>query len=90
MLIGGKAASLITLMQHGATVPPAFVLTTEAYRRWAAGEDRNLLADLIAGGIEELESRTRRTLGRPADGLIVSVRSGAPVSMPGMMDTVLN
>ncbi|NNM01284.1 MAG: hypothetical protein HKO62_11080, partial [Gammaproteobacteria bacterium] len=35
MLIGGKAASLITLMQHGATVPPAFVLTTEAYRRWA-------------------------------------------------------
>ena len=86
-LIGGKAASLLTLAGIGAEVPPAFVLTTEAWRRWAANPDRSLVAALVDEGIAGLEARAGRTLG---DGLIVSVRSGAPVSMPGMMDTVLN
>lgn len=89
-LIGGKALSLVTLAQHGATVPPAFVLTTEAYRRWMNGGDDALLVELIAQGIQGLENSTGRRFGGGAGGLIVSVRSGAPISMPGMMDTILN
>ncbi len=70
-------------------MPPAFVLTTEAYRRWSACPDDGLIEELIDEGLRSLEQRTGRTLGSPG-GLVVSVRSGAPVSMPGMMDTVLN
>ena len=86
-LIGGKAASLLTLAGIGAAVPPAFVLTTEAYRQWAATPDAGFVRALIDEGITGLEAVSGRKLGA---GLIVSVRSGAPVSMPGMMDTVLN
>jgi len=88
-LIGGKAASLVTLLHQGAAVPPAFVLTTEAYRHWAAGADDAMLAKILDQGIGALEQATGRPFGRKS-GLIVSVRSGAPISMPGMMDTVLN
>ena len=88
-MIGGKAASLLTLARIGAAVPPAFVLTTEAYRYWQKG-NRGDVRKLVSEGIAGLEAQTGRQLGAAPDGLIVSVRSGAPVSMPGMMDTVLN
>lgn len=89
-LLGGKAASLVKLLCCGAAVPPAFVLTTEAYRAWANHADENTLREWVGQGIAELEQRTGRKLGTGHGGLIVSVRSGAPISMPGMMDTVLN
>lgn len=90
MLIGGKAESLVTLARLGAAVPAAFVLTTEAYRLWASGGDDSLLQSMIAEGMRGLEARTGRRFSDGANGLVVAVRSGAPVSMPGMMDTVLN
>lgn len=85
-LIGGKAASLVRLMNGGARVPPAFNLTTEAYRRWSEGEDADFVRDLISEGLTALRPG-HDSQDKP---LIVSVRSGAPMSMPGMMDTVLN
>jgi pyruvate,orthophosphate dikinase len=89
-LLGGKAASLISLMQLGAQVPPAFVLTTEASRQWMARPDRSAVTAWLEAGVESLERATGLAFGSDRDGLIVSVRSGAPISMPGMMDTVLN
>jgi pyruvate, orthophosphate dikinase len=89
-LLGGKAASLVRLAEAGAAVPPAFVLTTEAFRAWAAGGDETLLEDAIWEGVRDLERRTGLAFGSARDPLIVSVRSGAPVSMPGMMETILN
>ncbi len=88
-LLGGKAASLVRLAEAGATVPPAFVLTTEAFRVWAGG-DEALLEESLWEGVRDLERRTGLAFGSARDPLIVSVRSGAPVSMPGMMETVLN
>lgn len=87
MLLGGKATSLVTLTRAGARVPPAFVLTTAAYRQWADGACD--VRALIRQGIDMLQQQTGSRLG-DGGGLVVSVRSGAPVSMPGMMDTVLN
>ena len=89
-LIGGKAASLVSLARQGARVPPAFVLTTAAYRQWAAGAGDQLIDALLAEGLTQLEARTARRFGAASGGLIVSVRSGAPISMPGRMDTLLN
>jgi pyruvate, orthophosphate dikinase len=89
-LIGGKASSLVRLLDLGAAVPPAFVLTTEAYRDWAANPSDDLLNELLGQGVKGLEARTGRRLAGGNGGLIVSVRSGAQISMPGMMDTVLN
>lgn len=90
MLLGGKASSLVRLLDLGAAVPPAFVLTTEAFRDWASNPDEESLISLLKEGMSALEQRTARRFGTGIGGLIVSVRSGAPVSMPGMMDTVLN
>ena len=90
-LIGGKAWSIARMKTFGLPVPPAFVITTEAckdYQRDNALSDA--LASEIANGILWLEAQTRRTLGTGPRPLLVSVRSGAPISMPGMMDTVLN
>src|ERR1700683_5204862 len=89
-LLGGKAASLVRLLDLAAAVPPAFVLTTTAYRDWTTGSSEELVKDLIQEGLEGLKTRSGRDLCGGSNGLIVSVRSGAPVSMPGMMDTVLN
>jgi pyruvate,orthophosphate dikinase len=91
-LIGGKAWSIARMRQLGLPVPPAFVLTTELCREYhRAG--RALPADvegLARDGIAGLEAELGRTFGRGPRPLLVSVRSGASVSMPGMMDTVLN
>ncbi|NKQ54489.1 pyruvate, phosphate dikinase [Amycolatopsis sp. K13G38] len=90
-LLGGKAEGLATLHRLGLPVPPAFVITTRACRafldtgRFPAGLDEEL-GMAIAG----LEAATGRRFGGPDRPLVVSVRSGAAVSMPGMMDTILN
>jgi len=73
-------------------VPPGFTVTTEACNEYLAGDGSlpSGLEDEIAGGIGRLEEKAGRRFGDPADPLLVSVRSGARESMPGMMDTVLN
>jgi pyruvate,orthophosphate dikinase len=90
-LLGGKAANLAMMTRElGLPVPPGFVITTEACREyltkgWPAGLDREMHEAMRA-----VEARLGRGFGDAARPLLVSVRSGAPVSMPGMMDTILN
>jgi pyruvate, orthophosphate dikinase len=89
-LVGGKAWSLWRMRSLGLRVPPAFTVTTEACAAYlASGGLPDGLVDELAAGIRGLESSLGRTFGgeRP---LLVSVRSGAAVSMPGMMDTILD
>jgi len=90
-LIGGKAWSIARMRSLGLPVPPAFVITTRACHAYQ--ESGALPADLM-GEVREavswLENNTGRRFGGAQSPLLVSVRSGAPVSMPGMMDTVLN
>lgn len=89
-LMGGKGAALARMMALGMPVPPGFTLTTTAcHRVLAEGWSAELDAELDAG-IAALEAVLGRGLGERDNPLLVSVRSGAPVSMPGMMDTVLN
>lgn len=88
-LLGGKGAALAALTRLQMPVPPGFTLTTTACRRYLdRGWDQELERALL-GGVAALERATGTHLGDPARPLLVSVRSGAPVSMPGMMDTVL-
>ncbi|WP_369201065.1 pyruvate, phosphate dikinase [Streptomyces sp. PU-14G] len=91
-LLGGKAAGIARMLALGAPVPPAFVLTTVACRRFraAAGHLPEDVWQRVRGLVGTLERATGRTFGRGPQPLLVSVRSGAPDSMPGMMDTVLN
>jgi len=90
-LVGGKAWSIAHLNVMGLPTPPAFVITTAACRAYLErGELPDGLRDEIAAGIATLEDATGRTFGRGPAPLLVAVRSGAAVSMPGMMDTVLN
>src|SRR4051812_43251966 len=90
-LLGGKGANLAEMTNLGLPVPPGFTISTEACRAYLEAND---LPEGLAGEIEEhltaLEKETGRRLGEPGDPLLVSVRSGAAVSMPGMMETVLN
>ncbi|MEA2168241.1 MAG: pyruvate, orthophosphate dikinase, partial [Solirubrobacteraceae bacterium] len=90
--IGNKGYSLVRMLQLGLPVPPAFVLPIDECRRFHAEGER--LADgtwaAVLDGIARLEDETGRTLGAPENPLLLSVRSGAAVSMPGMMDTILN
>ncbi len=90
-LIGGKAWSIACMRAQGLPVPPAFVVTTEACRHYLDGGavPASLMAEVRAG-IEWLQACSGRRFGAGPRPLLVSVRSGAPVSMPGMMDTVLN
>jgi pyruvate, orthophosphate dikinase len=91
-LIGGKAWSIARMRQIALPVPPAFCLTTQLCQEFHAG-GRTLpadVADMITQGVDLLEQETGRTFGGTEHPLLVSVRSGAAVSMPGMMDTVLN
>src|ERR1700692_3559602 len=90
-LIGGKAWSVARMQALGLNVPSAFVVTTEACKAYlASGELPNGLDEEIGAAIGWLERRAGRSFGKGPHPLLVSVRSGAPVSMPGMMDTVLN
>jgi pyruvate,water dikinase len=91
-LLGGKGAGLAELTRAGFTVPPGFTIITEACR-WFYDHRETWPPELEAQIREQmagLEAATGRTFGAGPDRLLVSVRSGAAVSMPGMMDTVLN
>ncbi len=91
-LLGGKGANLAEMASIGLPVPPGFTISTEMCARYYdEGESfPDSLRKEVAGGIAHIETITGRRFGDPADPLLVSVRSGARVSMPGMMDTVLN
>lgn len=90
-LIGGKAWSVARMQALGLNVPPAFVITTRACAAYLGnGSLPAGLEEELAAGIAWLEARTARRFGGGPSPLLVSVRSGAPISMPGMMDTVLN
>jgi pyruvate,orthophosphate dikinase len=91
-LLGGKAWSITEMHRHGIPVPPAFVLTTDECRHYYAS-GRNVAAavlEQLPAAMRALEEATGRTFGGGERPLLVSVRSGAPTSMPGMMDTILN
>ncbi|MEE9299075.1 MAG: pyruvate, phosphate dikinase [Acidimicrobiia bacterium] len=91
-LLGGKGAGLATMTSIGLPVPPGFTLSTDACRQYLAkGEVPGALWHEVAEAVERLEKATGRFLGEGAGTpLLLSVRSGAKFSMPGMMDTVLN
>ncbi|WP_346387383.1 pyruvate, phosphate dikinase [Nocardioides sp.] len=90
-LLGGKGANLAEMTNLGLPVPPGFTITTEACRAYLAnGSEPETLAAEIAEHRRALEEQMGRRLGDPVDPLLVSVRSGAKFSMPGMMETVLN
>jgi len=90
-LLGGKGANLVEVRRGlGLPVPPGFVVTTEVCREYLAGGWPDGLDEQLRTHLERLGDETGRRLGDPESPLLVSVRSGAPVSMPGMMDTVLN
>ena len=90
-LLGGKGANLAEMTNLGLPVPPGFTITTEACRTYLAnGFEPAGLSDEIATHLADLERTMGRRLGDAANPLLVSVRSGAKFSMPGMMETVLN
>ncbi|HDP73393.1 MAG TPA: pyruvate, phosphate dikinase [Candidatus Woesearchaeota archaeon] len=91
-LLGGKGANLAEMNSLGIPVPPGFIITTEACRQYY--ENRNVfsakLKQEVLTHLEEIEKKLGRKLGDNYNPLLVSIRSGAAVSMPGMMDTILN
>ncbi|MGH9103632.1 MAG: pyruvate, phosphate dikinase, partial [Acidimicrobiales bacterium] len=90
-LLGGKGANLAEMTSVlGLPVPPGFTITTDACRAFMEGGWPDGLTEEVDAARERLERRMGKLLGDPADPLLVSVRSGAKFSMPGMMDTVLN
>lgn len=90
-LLGGKGANLAEMTRQGLPVPPGFTITTEACRVYSqTGEVPAGLWDEVETALANLEAETGKAFGDPACPLLVSVRSGAAVSMPGMMDTILN
>lgn len=92
MFHGGKGASLLSMTRLGITTPPGFILTTESYRSHCKdpGGFRRQMEGPVREAMTHIERTIKRRFGNPYDPLLVSVRSGAPVSMPGMMDTILN
>ncbi len=91
-LLGGKGANLAEMVRLGIPVPPGFTITTEVCRFFYKNNGRlpEGLEDEVREGIRKVEEIMGRRFGDPASPLLFSVRSGARVSMPGMMDTVLN
>ena len=90
-LLGGKGANLAEMTRLGIPVPPGFTITTDACRAYlASGTAPPELFAEVDDHLERLEARMGRTLGDGEDPLLVSVRSGAKFSMPGMMETVLD
>jgi pyruvate, orthophosphate dikinase len=90
-LLGGKGANLAEMTRIGLPVPPGFIVTTDACRRYMAeGGSPEGLFDQVDEALAHLEAQVGRKLGDPESPLLLSVRSGAVFSMPGMMDTVLN
>jgi pyruvate,orthophosphate dikinase len=91
-LLGGKGANLAEMTNLGLPVPPGFTISTEACKVFMSGKGAMPagLMDEVAKALAVLEQKMAKALGDGGDPLLVSVRSGAPFSMPGMMDTVLN
>ena len=90
-LLGGKGANLAEMTNLGLPVPPGFIISTEACRAYLAeGREPDALAEEVSEHLDALEKKMGKRLGQPDDPLLVSVRSGAKFSMPGMMETVLN
>lgn len=91
-LLGGKGAGVAEMTNAGVPVPPGFTITTEACNAYYASGEQfpEGLWEQALEGLKDIESQTGRTFGDPNNPLLVSVRSGAKFSMPGMMDTVLN
>jgi pyruvate,orthophosphate dikinase len=91
-LLGGKGANLAEMSALGLPVPPGFTITTEACAYYYAHERRypESLSGEVSEGLARVEALTGKRFGDPKNPLLVSVRSGARASMPGMMDTVLN
>jgi len=90
-LLGGKGANLAEMTNLGLPVPPGFTITTDACRAYlASGSLPAGLQDEVSEHLARLEAKMGKRLGDPDDPLLVSVRSGAKFSMPGMMDTVLD
>ncbi|MCB0006460.1 MAG: pyruvate, phosphate dikinase, partial [Anaerolineales bacterium] len=91
-LLGGKGANLAEMSRSGLPVPPGFTITTEACRQYYI-HDKLFPEGMWTASkqaLKAVEKKTGKQFGDPANPLLVSVRSGAPISMPGMMDTVLN
>src|SRR5438034_5428356 len=91
-LLGGKGAGLAEMTNAGLPVPAGFTITTEACRAFYANGEMFPpgMWDQAMAALRTVEAETGKKLGDPANPLLVSVRSGAKFSMPGMMDTVLN
>ena len=92
-LLGGKGANLCEMTQIGINVPPGFVISTEACLSYLDTEKRELPEDLmqqVREQVKMLEKDTGRGFGDTDNMLLLSVRSGSALSMPGMMDTILN
>ena len=91
-LLGGKGANLAEMTNMGLPVPPGFTISTDACKAYMAAGDTlpEGLMDEVGAALVKLEESMGKRLGDGEDPLLVSVRSGAPFSMPGMMDTVLN
>lgn len=92
MMLGGKGANLAEMTKIGLPVPFGFTVTTDACKKYYedGGKIEDGIMEEIREKLVELEDVMGKKLGDPTDPLLVSVRSGAPISMPGMMDTVLN
>ncbi len=92
-LLGGKGANLCEMTQIGLNVPPGFVITTEACLEYLDGKSGELpdgVMTQVREQMQAVEKATGKGFGDPANPLLVSVRSGSAMSMPGMMDTILN
>ncbi len=91
-LLGGKGAGLAQMTQAGLPVPPGFTITTEACNAYYEYNQQfpEGMWEQVLDALKEIERRTGKKFGDPSNPLLVSVRSGAKFSMPGMMDTVLN
>ena len=93
MLLGGKGANLCEMTQIGINVPPGFVITTEACLYYLDNTENDMPAgvmDEVRAQMQTLEAKTGKTFGAGENPLLISVRSGSAMSMPGMMDTILN
>ena len=90
-LLGGKGANLAEMARIGVPVPPGFTITTEVCRHYLReGKYPAELREQVAAALARLEKETGKTFGGGDFPLLLSVRSGAPISMPGMMETILN
>ena len=91
-LLGGKGVGLAEMTQLGIPVPAGFTVTTDACREYMRNGKTlpSGLEEEIASHLHALEEKTSKRFGDPENPLLVSVRSGAAISMPGMMDTILN